>query len=214
MSERSIPSRIVRATAQRAVRLTMLGMRRGPHLSRFTMYRELTKAPVAADGRTLSVSGSERLCALLGLKDVFPANFPEYDLRSLPFPDESFDCVVSDQVIEHVEGDPFLAVEETRRVLKAGGVAVHTSCLIYPIHNDGGMMGDLWRFTPEGLAFLCRNFSEVVEVGGWGNQFVPLLDWLGLSFDPVPLSRLHPLNLLATMNDARWPVVTWVVARK
>jgi SAM-dependent methyltransferase len=43
----------------------------------------------------------------------------------LPFPDAYFDALVSDQVLEHVLDYP-AAVAEMRRVLKPGGVCLHT----------------------------------------------------------------------------------------
>lgn len=47
-----------------------------------------------------------------------------YDGRRLPFRDGCFDVVFSSNVLEHVEGLPDL-LSETRRVLRAKGVAVH-----------------------------------------------------------------------------------------
>ena len=41
--------------------------------------------------------------------------------------DCEFDFVVSDQVLEHVEGDPYVAVAETLRVLKPWRHAIHTT---------------------------------------------------------------------------------------
>ncbi|WP_250657359.1 class I SAM-dependent methyltransferase [Alkalimarinus coralli] len=45
------------------------------------------------------------------------------DLR-LPFDDESFDFVTSDQVFEHIQDHDF-AVSEIKRVLKPGGISLH-----------------------------------------------------------------------------------------
>ncbi|MFO1217387.1 MAG: class I SAM-dependent methyltransferase [Burkholderiaceae bacterium] len=42
----------------------------------------------------------------------------------LPFDDHTFDVVVSNQVFEHVRNYP-VAIKETQRVLKPGGVALH-----------------------------------------------------------------------------------------
>jgi SAM-dependent methyltransferase len=49
--------------------------------------------------------------------------FVEADLYHLPFPDQSFDLVFSDSVIEHLE-HPDRALTELRRVLKSGGSLV------------------------------------------------------------------------------------------
>jgi len=53
---------------------------------------------------------------------VFPVR--DYDGRTLPFPDGSFDVVFSSNALEHIpELDAFLG--ETRRVLRSGGIAIH-----------------------------------------------------------------------------------------
>lgn len=45
------------------------------------------------------------------------------DLRALPFPDASYDCVIASHVLEHIREDR-QALKEIRRVLKPGGIAV------------------------------------------------------------------------------------------
>lgn len=209
------PSRIARAVVKRAIRLSMIGTERGDRLSRFQMYQHLSKFKMTP-GMTLSISDSGALCKCVGINEgwITRADWPEHDICNLKWPDNKFDFAISDQVLEHVKGDPFQAVEESRRVLKPNGIAIHTTVLIQPVHNHGGIISDMWRFTPEGLSYLCRNFSEVIEVGGWGHAFVPLIDWLGMKYDPVPLSKYTLLNKWATYNDPRYPMVTWIIARK
>jgi ubiquinone/menaquinone biosynthesis C-methylase UbiE len=98
------------------------------------MYRDL-KDVLADQARgqgknVLAISHSSNLLPILGLENarVQEANFPEHDILDLKdFGDASFDVVVSDQVLEHVEGNPQLAFDESFRVLKPGGFAVHTT---------------------------------------------------------------------------------------
>jgi SAM-dependent methyltransferase len=179
------------------------------------MYRQLSRFGFGGqDGKSvLSISHSEDLCKVLGfsMEQVVRANYPDHNILALPFPDDKFDFVVSDQVLEHVEGNPQSAVDESRRVLKPGGYAIHTTCLINPIHSAPK---DFWRFTPDALAFLCREFSRVIEVAGWGNPFAWLIIWLGLRYDGIPDIGWHPLHRLAMHNSANWPIVTWIVAQK
>ena len=49
------------------------------------------------------------------------------DVRRLPFPDCTFDSVYSPGVCEHFEEGPVAVLQETRRVLRAGGLAVVSS---------------------------------------------------------------------------------------
>ena len=100
----------------------------GAHITRYTMYRRLEavaeelglrKDPPA---KVLSISGSEPSCDVLGLgrETIEKADFPVFDLRSLAFADESFDALVADQVLEHVEADPSVPVRESFRVVRSG----------------------------------------------------------------------------------------------
>jgi SAM-dependent methyltransferase len=143
---------------------------------------------------------------------ITEANYPEFTILSLPFPDDTFDLVGSDQVLEHVAGDPFVAVEECRRVLKPGGIAVHTAPLLIQIH---GYPSDFWRFTPDGLALLCQRHAQVLSAEGWGNRFLWLLSWCGVLFGyHVPLARWHPYHRIAVINEPNYPIAVWVVAKK
>ena len=132
-------------------------------------------------------------------------------MLSLPFEDGSFDFCVSDQVLEHVGGNPFDAVRETLRILRPGGFAVHTTCLLNGIHAQP----DYWRFTPDGLALLCSSVGgKVISVDGWGNQDALDLIRQGFRFSKVPLDPKHPLHRIAMANDKLNPICTWVVAQK
>jgi SAM-dependent methyltransferase len=162
--------------------------------------------------QVLSVSRSVALCDVLGLggATITRADFPTFDLRCLAFDDDSFDALVADQVLEHVEADPSVPVRESFRVVRAGGLVVHTTCFVNPIHEEV----DLFRFTPSALAMLFARHGEVLEVGGWGNRMVWVVEALGLRFQPVPHDVRHPLHRLAVYEEPAWPVVTWVIARK
>jgi SAM-dependent methyltransferase len=190
----------------------------GVHSTRYEMYRTLANVlKDSADGagkKVLSISQSSDFVHILGLKvaTIIEANYPEHNAINLKaFSDEEFDFVVSDQVLEHVEGNPQLVFRESLRLLKPGGIAVHATCFIYPIHESPS---DFWRFTPDCLKYLARDFSEILNVGGFGNRGIWILDFLGLLYFPVPHARWHPLHIVATKNNLRWPTVTWIVARK
>jgi len=164
--------------------------------------------------KVLAISHSANLAPILGIEsaEITEANYPEHNILGLnAFEDASFDFVLSDQVREHVEGNPQLAFDESLRVLKKGGIAVHTTCFVNPVH---GAPSDFWRFTPEALRYLSRDFSEIITADGWGNRAVWMLDALGMRFVPVPHAKWHPLQKIAAHNDRLWPVVTWIIARK
>ena len=213
------------AVAQQAVtkllrnilRLSCLGSEKGPHITRYYMYQHLGQVVQTLgtrSGRMLSISHSQKLCDLFGANNNFEiseANYPDCNMLSLPFADGEFDVVVSDQVLEHLEGNPQQAIDESYRVLKEGGIAIHTTCLLNPIHSEPG---DFWRFTPDGLRLLSKKFSQIIDCSGFGNAWLWIVVWLGLRFEPIPKAAWHPLNRLATLNDHSCPVSTWIVARK
>lgn len=194
----------------------MKGLSRGPHITRYYMYDRLhtigSNLP-GKNGRVLSISKSENLAQVVGLEpsELISADYPENNFLSLAFQDESFDYVLSDQVLEHVEGNPQKAIDESYRVLHPGGIAIHTTCLKNPVHGEPK---DFWRFTPDALSLLHSNWSEVVEVGGWGNFQVWSVVQDGIRFVGIPHAKWHPLHKLAVKNNPLWLISTWVVAKK
>lgn len=187
------------------------------HLTRFSMYLQLAGALTAHDGPSkscLAVSDSGRLAGVLGLDaaEIVNVSFPDHSLLALRFLEGSFDFCVSDQVLHHVEGNPFEAIRESLRVLRPGGFAVHTSAFINPVYREPP---DFWRFTPDALALMCRSSGGiVVSTGAWGNKEALALVQLGLRRIKIPLDPQHPLHRIAVANDPEWPIVTWLVAQK
>jgi ubiquinone/menaquinone biosynthesis C-methylase UbiE len=200
---------------KKGISFSAKGVKRGPHITRYFMYDRLARVLDAGTrrGKILSISHSDQLCKFFDLKnsEVIEANYPECNILSLPFADGEFDYVLSDQVLEHVEGNPQDAINETLRILKPGGIAIHTTCFMYPVHS---YPGDFWRYTPDALKLLCNKFDKIIEVGGWGNRYVWFMDWLDLLYEGIPESPQHPLYKLATFNQPEWLVVTWIVAQK
>ena len=74
---------------------------------------------VGPEGRVAGVDPSESMLAL-ACRNAPGAEFRAGGAIELPFPDASFDAVVSTQVLEYVE-DVAAALAEARRVLRPGG---------------------------------------------------------------------------------------------
>lgn len=195
--------------------LSTFACERGPPVTRFYMYQRLAryKAERASGQRVLAISRSRVLAELLGFDrtQITDCSYPAENLLSLSYGDGLFDACVSDQVLEHIEGNPFVGVAESFRVVKSGGLVCHTTCFINPLHSAPG---DYWRFTPNALALLVGERGRVIELGSWGNAFVWPYCAMGLRFCPIPLCRVHPAHFLANWNDERWAIVTWVIAEK
>lgn len=143
---------------------------------------------------------------------VTEANHPESDMLALRIPSESFDFCVSDQVLEHIQGNPIAAFEESVRVTKTNGYVAHTTCFMNEIHETPD---DFWRFTPNALKMMAGQCGlTVLDCGGWGNKDVWSFMELGFRTARVPIDPSHPICKMAMKNDASIPIVTWVVAQK
>jgi len=201
--------------ARAGFRASTLGLKKGPHVTRYSMYRHLAvhRESRLLNDRVLSVSHSEGLARLLGWREaqITDAAYPDHSMFDLPFRDAEFDAVVSDQVLEHLEGEPQAAIDESFRVLKPGGLALHTTCFINPMHE---CPNDYWRFTPQALQLLTAKHGDIIECTGWGNPYVWLYSGMGLRFLPIPDAPWHPGHWVATKNDPAWPISTWVLTRK
>jgi SAM-dependent methyltransferase len=84
------------------------------------------------------------------------------DVLRLPFPDNLFQHVECDAVLEHVR-DPHQAMTELTRVTAPGGTIHVVAPFCHPFH---AYPHDYWRFTPAALGELGRP-GLVVEAKGW-----------------------------------------------
>ena len=79
------------------------------------------------------------------------------DAHALPFKDESFDCVFSYAVLEHLH-QPFIAMKEIDRVLKNGGIYIGTVSQGEPFHASY-FHHTSWGF----LSLICHSSTITVE---------------------------------------------------
>src|SRR5260221_4600624 len=106
-----------------------------------------------------------------GLKKKFPeANFLSGNNPPLPYSDNTFDCVVSFQVIEHI-ADDHLYLKEISRVLKPNGLA-----LITTPNRPMSLSRNPWHereYTAYELTSLAKKYFTNVEMKGiTGNEKV------------------------------------------
>ena len=185
-------------------------------LTRYFMYKRIGQAlpnPPFIVGKILGINEIDNFNFLIdkNKSEIIITHYPKVDIQNLAYEENSFDFVISDQVLEHVE-NPLKAIAESRRVLKQGGIAIHTTCFISYFHPSPK---DYWRFSPDALRFLCRDFSEIIQCEGWGNMMATMISLLGDRFRGVSISEKMSLRRwLATANYERYPIVTWIIARK
>ena len=113
------------------------------------------------------------------------------DATDLPFKDKSYDSVVLQSIIEHVEDKKSL-IDECVRVLKPGGYIYIEMPFLQGLHGDPS---DFWRMTQNGLrSELSDRNIQLVSEGVSGGP-VGTLIWL-VSDLVSNLSGINTLNLL------------------
>lgn len=90
------------------------------------------------------------------------------DALNLPFSKDTFDTIISTQVLEHVE-KPWIMAKEIGRVLKTGGICILTAPFLEPFHQDPS---DFFRYSAQGIQSLFENENfEVIECSTYGRLF-------------------------------------------
>ena len=129
-------------------------------------------------------SGSSRLS-----QDIINIDIIDYeevdivcDITSLPFENESIDCVLNIAVLEHLP-EPAIVVDEIHRVLKHDGMLL---CYIPFIVGFHASPHDYSRMTFEGMKYLFRNFN-IIELNVGGGPTSGLL-WIFQEWFAIALS--------------------------
>lgn len=122
----------------------------------------------------------------LDLKDnMYQRPDIEWNGKAIPLDDNSVDCAMATEVLEHCP-DVDEVLGETQRVLKPGGVLFFTVPFLWPLHD---VPHDEYRYTPFALGrHLCDSgFSEIKikPLGGWNAS---LAQMLGLWVRRKPMS--------------------------
>ena len=122
--------------------------------------------------------------------------------EALPFRDEQFDFVICTQVLEYLP-DPRQAASEIRRVLRKGGIAFVSVPSVFVRDNDK----EYWRFLPEGLRYILKDF-QAVEIVPEGNSITGLFRTVNVFLVSLMKPRfLIPVlqwTLVPILNIAGW----------
>ena len=138
-----------------------------------------------------------------------------YDGDRLPFADDTFDTVLSVQVLEHTP-HPAALVVEMGRVLKPDGILILTAPFSFRLHEEPH---DYFRYSPHGLRQLCTDAGlTVIEMQQQGSLWSlighKLNSYLGLEIARIggvaqSMGKLSHEAVQA--RPPRWWTLPWVV---
>lgn len=100
-----------------------------------------------------------------------------WDGVKMPFENESFDVVISTEVLEHVP-DPDAYLTEVKRVLKPGGLFFFTVPFLMSLHE---VPHDYYRYTPYALEMIFKRIGfESIQIKPHGGYNAAVAQMLGL----------------------------------
>ena len=143
-----------------------------------------------------------RVDRYIGLDWPVDGGLSSLDLRGdaceLPFKNESVDCVLAAELMEHL-AQPGRFLEEAQRVLKPRGTLIVTVPFLEPIHEAPR---DFFRYTPFGLRVLLNeNGFNIVESWRKGGFWSVVFG----SFAAQSLHNLvHPVQLSGQRRIRPW----------
>lgn len=144
-------------------------------------------------------------------------DYPAVDIQKMSYPDSTWDILVVDQVLEHVQR-PWLAADEIWRVLKPGGLAIVNTPYLHPIHQ---CPLDCWRISPDGYKVLFPDSRfGVAGQGMWGNRRIVEQVYRselskGMTGNWIPVQRADvEIPAWREPTDSINPIVIWNVFRK
>lgn len=185
--------------------------------SRHAMYVEMEKffKKEKRIGKSIFIGESRKFKKVSSIYHMFPdtsnrliTHYPEVDVQDIPYKDESFDYVIADQVFEHVR-NPWKGINEIYRVLKPGGWAIISSCLMMHIHM---YPEDYWRFTPKGLEVLCEKFSKIEQCNAMGSY--KIMEMCEKGYRGKIVKPDTELERISMRNDKKYWTHVWIIAQK
>lgn len=147
------------------------------------------------------------------------------DILNLPFESNTFDTVVSTQVLEHVT-KPWVMVSEINRILKRDGIIILSAPFMIPYHADPH---DYFRYTKEGMTGLFKDAGfNVLECESYGGLFTVFSEMIhftllnpyeGKSSKPIQVRIIRIIERMAAFLDRIFPVKiiypnVYIVAKK
>ncbi len=170
------------------------GFERGTPVDRFYLHKFLDANRSAITGRVLEVQ-----------MPSYTARYGQDVTDAREIPDDSYDCLLAPQTLQHV-GDLNAVLRTMLRVVKPGGVVLASASALLPLIADGE---DCWHLSPAGWRrTLAREWAGAdVSVEGHGNCLSAIAAMHGLALEELTEDEL-------SAHDARYPVLVTIRCRK
>ena len=127
-----------------------------------------------------------------------------WDGRVMPFENDSFDCAIGTEVLEHCP-DPEIVLKEVCRVLKPNGIFFFTVPFLWNLHE---VPHDEYRYTPFSLERHLKNSGfkdiEIKATGGW---HAAMAQMLGLWVKRSPMQKAKRKWLLYAVK----PIMNYLI---
>jgi SAM-dependent methyltransferase len=193
---------------------TNFGFERGTPVDRFYLHRFLDANRSAVTGRVLEVQlpsytrtygHSVAVSHTVDVDPVFGATYTCDLADAREIPDDSYDCMLAPQTLQHV-GDLQGVLRTMRRVVKPGGCLLASASGLLPLIPDGE---DNWHLSPSGWRrILAREWAgSEISVDGHGNCLAAIAAMHGLALEELTEDELK-------VNDPRYPVLITIRCRK
>jgi len=119
-----------------------------------------------------------------------------WDGQAIPLPDNSVDCAMATEVLEHCL-EPLEVMSEIHRVIRPGGVLFFTVPFLWPLHDAPH---DFFRYTPFALESLLKKGGftklELHALAGWDGALCQMIG-LWVRRRPMPALLRRILSIVA-----------------
>ncbi|WP_166963671.1 class I SAM-dependent methyltransferase [Yeosuana marina] len=129
-----------------------------------------------------------------------------WDGETMPFENESFDCALGTEVLEHCP-EPAIILKEVYRVLKPEGIFFFTVPFLWNLHE---VPNDEYRYTPFSLERHLKNagFNEI-EIKATGGWHASMAQMLGLWARRSPMSKKKRKYLSVALK----PIINYLMKK-
>jgi len=137
-----------------------------------------------------------------GWAEHVSSRYPDFDICAPTAELDTYDVVICEQVLEHVE-DPWRAARTLHDLCVPGGHVVVSTPFLIRVHPTPY---DFWRFTEDGMRKLLGGSGLIVdETGSWGSRRAVRGN----------LRRFPPMRSWRSLRDETdFPLVVWAFARR